>query len=203
MSAPRLRFDIRTATGAILIVLGVWAAAALTFHLVLARPEMQEYVELSEGSQETLDALREDERMAAEREAFLEALRRAEADLATLRGEVLSTRRERFVDVQREVERICRQFNIDVDSVSYSNPLLIEQGLDRAEMVVPLEGGYENLRRLLQAVEASEYFLVVERVALGESPDGGGATLQLNVTLATYFQLPEGIRRKAPTRRRA
>jgi hypothetical protein len=57
-------------------------------------------------------------------------------------------------------------------------------------MVLPLEGGYASLRGLLEAVERSDKFLVVERVTIGQGRDGG-VLLQLNVTLATYFDAPE------------
>lgn len=202
MTAPRYRFDIRRAARPLLVLLAVWTVAVVAFHMLVARPEIVAYVELSEGSREALDALRKDEQNVEARESYLAALEQAELDLATLRTDVLSTREQRFVEVQSELARLCRQFNIDLDSVVFDNPLLIDQGLDRSEMTVPLEGGYENLRRFLQAVEASETFLVVERVALGESAEGGESVLQLNVTLVTYFQLPEGLRRKAPVRGR-
>ena len=61
---------------------------------------------------------------------------------------------------------------------------------------VPLEGGYANLRKFLQAVEGSDKFLVVERVALARGKQGG-RMLDLNISLATYFMAsPELVRRK-------
>ena len=64
-------------------------------------------------------------------------------------------------------------------------------------ITVPLEGGYSALRRFLQAVEHSSKFLLVERVALGKGKEGG-VLLQLNITLATYFNAPEERLRKKP-----
>ncbi|MFN0281755.1 MAG: hypothetical protein ACKVZ6_07260 [Kineosporiaceae bacterium] len=63
-------------------------------------------------------------------------------------------------------------------------------------MTLPLEGGYANLRRFLHAVEISGEFLVIERVALAEG-DEGGVRLALNITLATYFDLPERDKRSS------
>ena len=59
-------------------------------------------------------------------------------------------------------------------------------------MNVPLEGGYPALRRFLQAVEQSDKFLIVERVALAKGKEGG-VMLQLNITLATYFNAPADV----------
>jgi len=61
---------------------------------------------------------------------------------------------------------------------------------------VPLEGGYHNLRGFIQAVESSSQFLVIERVVLVRSKEGG-VLLQLNITLATYFDAPELRRARA------
>ena len=66
-------------------------------------------------------------------------------------------------------------------------------------MIVPLEGGYQNLRSFIQAVESSEQFIVVERVQLGRSNEGG-VMLQLNITLATYFDAPELRKQRGETR---
>ncbi len=70
------------------------------------------------------------------------------------------------------------------------NEILREEGLDRFAMVVPLQGGYASLRKFLQAVEASEKFLVVESVALdGLARGGTSTTLNLNITVASYFSV--------------
>ena len=104
--------------------------------------------------------------------------------------------------VQAEVARLCRLFSIDLESVAFDNDLLMGEELDRMVMTVPLLGGYENLRKFLQAVESSDKFLVVERVALDENKEGG-VMLQLSITLATYFDLPPELKeQKRPTRRR-
>ena len=122
-------------------------------------------------------------------------MKKAEGDLVYLRQEVLSTRELRLVDVQQELATLCGQFNIDIDSVAFTNELLRDEELDRMAMVVPLEGGYESLRRFLLAVENSSKFLLVERVALGEGKDGG-ARLKLDITLTTYFDLPPEMKGK-------
>ena len=115
--------------------------------------------------------------------------------------EVLSTRQKRLIEVQLELVALAEQFSIDVDSVDIENELLHEEELDKLVMSVPLEGGYANLRKFLQAVESSEKFLVVERVALGEGKRGG-VMLQLNISLATYFDAPEDVKRNNEAERR-
>jgi hypothetical protein len=194
MSGRRFKFDIRQAGRYISIVLVLLAVGNGAFYLLATRPKVQEYTSLQEGTGPQQEALAAHRAEVEEREAYYEALLRAEADLATLRADVLSTRQQRMIEVQLELIALAEQFSIDVDSVTYDSEVLYEEELDKLVMTVPLEGGYGNLRKFLQAVESSEKFLVVERVALGEGKTGG-VMLQLSISLATYFDAPEEVKR--------
>ena len=123
-------------------------------------------------------------------EEYASRLQQAESGLVRLREEILATRNARMVDVQIEVHRIAEQFGINTEQVTIQNEILGEEDLERYAMVVPLQAGYQNLRSFIQAVESSEQFIVVERVQIGRSNEGG-VMLQLNITLATYFDAPE------------
>jgi Tfp pilus assembly protein PilO len=103
--------------------------------------------------------------------------------------DVLSTRQRRMINVQLEVARLVREFGIALDRVSYENESLDNGALERFGIVVPLNGGYSNLRKFIQAVESSSNFLVVERVALGAGKSSD--VIELNITLATYFIAPD------------
>lgn len=189
MTARRFKFDIRQAGPRILIVLLVLAALNGGFYLLLTRPKMKEYAGLAVGSQPQFTRLDDRKREVEAQERFLEALQQAERDLRRLREEVLSTREQRMVEVQRELEMLCGRFSIDLESVTFASELLESENVDKLIMVVPLQGNYANLRRFLQAVENSDKFLLVEQVALAEAKLGG-VMLELNVTLATYFNAP-------------
>ena len=189
MTARRFKFDIRQAGPRILIVLLVLAALNVGFYLLLTRPKMREYADLAVGSEPHLTRLDDRRREVESEERYLEALRKAQQDLRRLREEVLSTRQQRMVEVQSELAALCRRFSIDLQSVTFENNLLDKENLDKLIMIVPLQGNYANLRRFLQAVESSDKFLLVEQVALAEARLGG-VMLELNVTLATYFDAP-------------
>jgi hypothetical protein len=194
MSARRFKFDVRQAGRYITIVLGLLVAVNGVFYFLATRPRVQEYTSLQEGTGPQQEALTAQRAEVEEREAYHEALLKAEADLTTLREDVLSTRQRRMVEVQLELAALAEQFTIDVDSITFDSQLLREEELDKLVMTVPLEGGYGNLRKFLRAVEDSEKFLVVERVALGEGKTGG-VMLQLSISLATYFDVPDDIKR--------
>jgi Tfp pilus assembly protein PilO len=195
MTARRIKFDIRTAGKPIVILLLVWLVLSLGFYFGWTRPKVRAASALGGADDPQGIALGERRAEVEQHEAFLAALKKAEGDLVYLRREVLSTRELRLVDVQQELATLCGQFNIDIDSVAFANELLPDEELDRMAMVVPLEGGYESLRRFLLAVENSSKFLLVERVALGEGKDGG-SRLKLDITLTTYFDLPPEMKGK-------
>ena len=181
-------FDIRRQGMPIFIALGALVVVNLVLWALLVRPRAAEYQDRVAGGEaaKQVDTYRDG---VVRSEEFLTALGTAESDLGTLRSDYLGTRDSRMVEIQSELVRLCKEFRIDIDTVSYKNEILKEEGLDRFAMIVPLEGGYANLRRFLQAIEASEQFLVVERVALGEASRSQAGSLQLNITVGTYFKI--------------
>ena len=191
MRARLLRFDIRRAGKILLIVSGGLVVVNLVFYVLMTRPQMNEFDALNTKSSPQIAALKKYEKAVTDKEEFLQALQRAETDLQALKKDVLSTRSRRMIAVQAELEQLTNAFQINLEQVQYENENLPGEGLVRFAMVVPLQGGYQNLRNFLSAVEKSDKFLVVERVALGTGPEGG-VILQLSITLATYFELPEG-----------
>jgi Tfp pilus assembly protein PilO len=200
VNARRNRVDIRQAGRPIQIVLTAWLVLVLAFFFAFVRPKVRAYDTLQRDAGPKLQALERQRAATENREDFLAALKQAEKDLETLRSDVLSTREERMVEVQAELDDLASAFRIDLEQVAFDNEILADEELDRLVMVVPLQGSYSNLRNFLQAVESSEKFLIVERVALAEGKEGG-VQLQLNITLATYFDAPAEIRRERKTRR--
>ena len=196
------RLDIRRGGRRIVTLLGALVVLNAAFYLGLVKPQVREYQSLTEA-REPLGMLSERQQQVETHEAFRQAVGQAESDLRDLRESILSTRDLRLVDVQEELERLCTQFGIDLNSVGYDNDLLLDEELDRFVMNVPLEGNYASLRKFLQAVEDSEEFLVVERVSLARGKEGG-RTLSLSINLATYFVAPEDVlaRKRAMERRR-
>ena len=182
------RLDIRQAGQRILIGLGAVALLNAGFYLALTQPAVKEYVLLSKED-EPFKQVTDRRQIVEGHEEFLGAVQQAQQDLKSLSDEILSTRNKRLVDVQEELSRLCNRFGIPLDSVSSDSDLLLDEGLDRFSMNVPLEGNYQNLRKFLQAVEESDKFLVVERVSLAKGKEGGRG-LSLNIGLVTYFTAP-------------
>ena len=64
----------------------------------------------------------------------------------------------------------------------------------------PLEGGYENLRRFVNALETSENLLIIDQINLTENR-AGGRGLRLAIDVTTYFDAPHLKDLKAQSRR--
>ena len=189
MTAKRGRFDIRESGGLLAGALAVLFVANAAFYLFWIRPREQSFDVLGEDGRPRIEKLKGRERVVNARESYLESLRQAESDLQALRHDILSTRSRRMIATDLEFTRIAREFNVEFARIQYENEILDDEAIERYAIVVPLEGGYSSLRRFIQAVESSERFLVVERVALAQG-EQGGSLLQLNITLATYFDHP-------------
>jgi Tfp pilus assembly protein PilO len=191
MTAPprKLRFDVRASGRQIALAIGAGLALNAAAYGGLVRPRVQEVERLERESQPRLEQVKRREAEVRAKESFVEGLETASRDLASLRQDVLSTKRQRMIAVQLEIADLAEEFDITIERIQNQNDILEDEGLERFGMKVPLKGGYGSLRKFLQAVEASDQFLVIEEVALEDGKDGG--LLELNITVATYFDAPQ------------
>jgi Tfp pilus assembly protein PilO len=189
VTARRARFEVREASGKILILLGALLLANAAVSVLFVRPRVARYRQLTDQSSPQVQVVKLREKEVGAEEAYRAALEKARDDMKRLAGDVLSTRQRRMIGVQLEVTKMVREFGIASDRVQYENPAVDDDKLERFGIVVPLTGGYSNLRRFIQAVESSDNFLVIERVALGTGKSAD--VVELNITLATYFIAPD------------
>ncbi|HEX4823134.1 MAG TPA: GspMb/PilO family protein [Candidatus Polarisedimenticolaceae bacterium] len=189
MTAPRARFDIRRSSGQIALVLGALLLANVVVSIVLVRPKVAEWRQLTDETGPHRKVVKDREKEVQQRETYAASLNKARDDMKRLAEDVLSTRQRRMIAVQLEVTKLVKEFGIAADRVQYDNPTSDNGAMERFGIQVPLQGGYTNLRKFIHAVESSDNFLVIEKVALGQgkTPD----SVELNITLATYFIAPD------------
>ena len=189
MTARRPRFDVRAASGTIFLILAAALVANAAFAVLYVRPKTVLYRQLTDLSSPQLQAVQVREKEIVQKESYRTALEKARDDMKHLAADVLSTRQRRMIGVQLEIAKLAREFGIALDRVQYETETLDEGALERFAIVVPLSGGYSNLRKFIQSVESSDNFLVIERVALGTGKVQD--IVELNITLATYFIAPD------------
>jgi hypothetical protein len=195
MNANVKRLNIRRISMPLLIGVVALFVANIAFYLFFIRPDRLKLDDLEGESAPQVLALEELRDQVVGFEAYLEGLRQAEDDIRYFRTDILSTRALRMVDVQGELEKLCREFRIDCNSVHYDNEILPAEGIDLLRMIVPLQGGYAALRDFLQAVENSEKFMVVKQVVLGKT-GRDGRMLELAITVDAYFDAPPELLRR-------
>jgi len=115
-------------------------------------------------------------------------------------NEILGTKDSRMIQIQREVRSIATSLQMDPETIAYTPEILDKVGLVRFGISVPLVGDYRNLRQFISRIEKSENFLIIDSVTLGGAKDGG-ALLDLNIQLSTYFDSPEARTVPAPAAR--
>ena len=184
MTARRVNFDIRQSGKPIALVMLAWLALNVGFYVVAVRPKVEQYTGIMTGKDPVAQQVKILKKRVDTQESFLQGLEQFETDLQHLRTEVLSTRDLRLVQVHAELESLCNQFKIDLETIDYSNKVLLEEGIDQHGMDVPLTAGYGNLRQFLHAVESSSEFLVVESIKLRQGEVG----LELRINMVTYFE---------------
>ena len=202
MTASRNRFDIRQHGRLIVLVLGALAVVNIGAYFLWVGPQLREFNAVTGANSPRIQLLRTKQENVRDLEAYVEALDQARADLRTLQKDVLATREERMVAVQAEIRDLCNEFKIDLELVNYEFGELSAEALEFQRMVVPLTGGYSSLRGFLQAVESSDKFIVVEKVVLGQTKEGG-VLLDLKITLSTFFDSPKLRKRRTGAARRS
>src|SRR4029077_5705871 len=159
MTARRPRFDVRAASGTILLTRAALLLANAAFSILYVRPKAARYRQLTDLSSPQLQVVKAREQEVVAKESYRTALVKARDDMKHLAGDVLSTRQRRMIGVQLEIAKLAREFGIALDRALHEQAAVDEGALERFAIVVPLSGGYANLRKFIQSVESSDNFL--------------------------------------------
>lgn len=141
--------------------------------------------EAVEREQDRLDRL---EANALELQSFLDRIEDNQRRIAELYESGFSTEQQRMTEVLREVKRLAGEANLEPQATSYPEETLEDYGLSKRSFVFSVVGTYFDLRKLINSLELSDYFLTLEDVALSESGGrGAGTRLRINLRLSTLF----------------
>jgi len=184
------QFDIREERVKVAAILGVLAVANLVLYVTLNLPRMHRQAVEEDRVAVLTQNLAEMSRRVALMKDLDERFENDKVKVETFRGEILGTKDTRMIRIQREVRTIASSLGMDPETIAYQGEILDKVGLARFAINVPLVGDYRNLRQFINKIEKSGNFLIVESVTLGGAKDGG-ALLDLNIRLSTYFDSPE------------
>ena len=186
----------------LLIVLGLLLLANTLFFFTYRVQYVSRLQDLDARQSQTeaqLDQAR-NARMTAEQQ--LAAYKKVQADLQVLYNERWSTQMQRLTALIDEVKRLAAASHLQPPSYAFSNgeskqastgPVTKGSGsigTTTVAIAFTVQGTYEQVRRLINLLELSDQFVIIDSISLGTS---GGATgteksLQLNIRLKTLFR---------------
>ena len=189
------RFDIREERVKVAVVLGVLAIVNLALYIVLNLPRMHRQAVEERRVTDLTQNLAEVSRRVALMKDLDQRFETDKTKVDTFYNGVLGGKDTRMIEIQREVRSIAASLGMDPETIAYQPEMLDKVGLISFNINVPLSGDYRNLRQFINKIEKSQSFLIVESVSLGGAKDGG-ALLDLNIRLSTYFDAPELLEAK-------
>jgi hypothetical protein len=187
----------------LLIVLGLLLLANTVFfftYRVQYVSRLQDLDTRQEQSQAQLDQAR-NARITAEQQ--LAAYKKVQADLQVLYNERWSTPMQRLTALIDEVKRLAAASHLQPPSYSFTTseskptagattsgpPAKGSIGTTTVGIAFMVQGTYEQVRRLINLLELSDQFVIIDGISLASS-DGAGPdkTLTLNIRLKTLFR---------------
>lgn len=117
-------------------------------------------------------------------EAVLQEAQANRRGLEALYGQQFSTEAEHLTEVITEVKALARRSGFDPPSISYPHEDIEELGLIRKSLVFQVQGSYAQLRTLVNLLELSDLFLILEDVRLRDLDE---SRLGIALTVTTLF----------------
>ena len=119
----------------------------------------------------------------ARREGQVATVEATRSRVASLYREGFATERERLTDLIREVKDLADRSGLHPGSISYPEEQLKQYGLVEKSLVFTVEGNYTQLRRLINQLETTDTFVVIESISLSEATPN----LRIDLRLSTLF----------------
>ena len=99
----------------------------------------------------------------------------------------LAPERQRLTTILREVRRLAAEANLEPQANRYQREELEAYGLAKRTFTFTVQGAYFDLRKLINSLELSEYFLTLEDVGLSETTGRSGSQLTISLRMSTLF----------------
>ena len=180
----------------ILIILGVLLAAN-TFFFFTYRVRYQERIDsLNQDLQRAESQLRDARVARLTAEAKYQSYRKIERDVKLIFDEHWATQTERLTAMIGEVKRLALASSLVPAAYSFTQTTAQVASIDARRrnqqiganevgIAFTVEGNYEQVRRLINLLELSRQFVIIDGIALSHRE---GATLTLNLHLKTLFR---------------
>jgi hypothetical protein len=185
----------------LLIVLGLLLLANTIFFFTYRVQYVSRLQDLDARQSQTeaqLDQVR-NARVTAEQQ--LAAYKKVQADLQVLYNERWSTPMQRLTALIDEVKRLAAASHLQPPSYSFStgaskqasteqSPSKGSIGTTTVGIAFTVQGTYEQVRRLINLLELSDQFVIIDGIGLATRGETADKILTLNIRLKTLFRDP-------------
>jgi len=117
----------------------------------------------------------------------LNRYRQNQEEVAYFEKTFLQNKKARLLAISKFLDERTRARGINKDRIGYHLIPAREHGLEIYAIDMPLAGRYREIRGLIGDIESSDLFLIITELTL-ENDDAGSGTVEVQLSLATYFE---------------
>ncbi|HXA15717.1 MAG TPA: GspMb/PilO family protein [Thermoanaerobaculia bacterium] len=191
----------------LLIVLGLLLLANTIFFFTYRVQYVSRLQDLDARQAQTAARLDQARHTRITTEQQLAAYKKVQSDLQVLYNERWSTALLRLTSLIDEVRRLAAASHLEPPSYQFTagetkSSTVVSNtkgsiGTTTVEIAFTVQGTYEQVRRLINMLELSDQFVIIDGISLASNPTASGdKTLTLNIRLKTLFR---DVRTSAPS----
>ncbi len=181
----------------LLILLGLLLLGNVVFFLTYRVQYQSRLDEMDERLAQAEAQLDHTRQARADADAKLLAYKKVERDVATILDDTWSTRPRRLTRMIAEVKHLADASNAVPHTYSFGKTVVegesrpqnrgrkVDVGAEEVSVTFSVDASYEQARRLINLIELSQQFMIIERIGLSS---GGEDKLSLNLQLKTLFR---------------
>lgn len=132
---------------------------------------------------EDLEAVRSDRERVA---SYLERASALEEGIEQFFGVRLTSEAASLTRIIAEIKALSQQAGLAPQQITYDKEDIEDEEVMRRSLVFPVVGNYRELRQLINFLELSDSFLILEEVRL-RTDEGGGDNLRIDLVISTLF----------------
>jgi hypothetical protein len=185
----------------LLIVLGLLLLANTVFFFTYRVQYVSRLQDLDARQEQVQAQLEQAHNARITAEQQLAAYKKVQADLQLLYNERWSTPMQRLTALIDEVKRLAAASHLEPPSYSFTasaskqastdqSPSRGSVGTTTVGIAFTVQGTYEQVRRLINLLELSDQFVIIDGISLGASGAAADKILTLNIRLKTLFRDP-------------
>lgn len=134
------------------------------------------------------------ESKAVEKEKEVKIFNDSKNAIETLKNNIFLKRADRFIEFQQEISKLTSEAGMSIEKYGYKYTLVPKDmekekwkdGFVEVAMVLPLQGTYPQIKKLISLLERSGHFITIEGIDISQTTQGV-SLMDFKVGIKTYF----------------